>query len=78
MVNDIDQVLEEVHAWLDERWSWEAEIIAVVEQVVAWLSSRRDAWSVDNGVLVFENESDLSRFNSYMTELDKVTNQKDR
>jgi hypothetical protein len=78
MVNDIGQVLEAVHAGLDERWSWEAQIIAVVEQVVAWLSSTRDAWSVDNGVLVFDNEGDLNRFNSYMTELDEVTSQKDR
>ena len=75
MVNDIGQVMEEVHAWLDERWSWEAQIIAVVEEVVAWLSSRRDAWSIANGVLVFANESDLSRFTSYMAELDKVTSQ---
>src|SRR4029077_212018 len=73
MVNDIGKVREEVHAWLDERWSWEAQIIVVVEQVVAWLSSRRDAWSVENGVLVFASENDLSQFNSYMTELDKVT-----
>jgi hypothetical protein len=64
-----------VHAGLDGRWSWEAQIIAAVEQVVAWLSSKRDAWGVENGVLVFANESDLSRFNSYMTKLDKVTSQ---
>lgn len=75
MVNNIGQVLEEVHAGLDERWSWEAQIIAAVEQVIAWLSSKRDAWGVENGVLVFANESDLSRFNSYMTKLDKVTSQ---
>jgi hypothetical protein len=75
MVNDIVQVLEEMHAGLDERWSGEAQIIAVVEQVVAWLFSRREAWGVENGVLVFANESDLSRFNSYMTELDKVTSE---
>jgi hypothetical protein len=75
MVNDIVQVLEEVHAGLDERWSGEAQIIAVVEQVVAWLFSRRDAWGVENGVLVFSNESDLSRYNSYMTKLDKLTSE---
>ena len=75
MVNDLRQVLEEMHAGLDERWGWEAQIIAVVEQVVAWLSSRQYAWGVENGVLVFANESDLSRFNSYMTELDKLTSQ---
>jgi hypothetical protein len=75
MVNDLRQVLEEMHAGLDERWSWEAQIIAVVEQVVAWLSSRPDAWVVENGVLVFAHESDLSQFKSYMTELDKVTSQ---
>jgi len=75
MVNDLRQVLEEMHAGLDERWSWEAQIIAVVEQVVAWLSSRPAAWGVENGVLVFAHESDLSQFKSYMTQLDKITSQ---
>ena len=75
MVNDLLQLLEEMHAALDERWDWEAQIIAVVEQVVAWLSARPDAWTVENGVLVFANESDLSQFKSYMIQLDKVTNQ---
>ena len=75
MVSGFRQVLEEVHAGLDERWSWEAQIIAVVEQVVTWLSSRRYAWSVENGVLVFANESDLGQFTSYMTQLDKLTSQ---
>jgi hypothetical protein len=77
MVNDLRQVLEELHAGLDERWSWEAEIIAVVEQVIAWLSSRPNAWSVENGVLVFANESDLSRFNAYMSQLNQLTSQQD-
>ena len=77
MVNDLRHVLEELHAGLDERWSWEAQIIAVVEQVVAWLSSRQYAWGVENGVLVFANESDLSQFNSYMSQLDKLTSQQD-
>ncbi len=75
MVNSLCQVLEEVHAGLDERWSWEAQIIAVLEQVIAWLSSRHDAWSVEDGVLVFANESDLGQFNSYLTKLDKLTSQ---
>jgi hypothetical protein len=75
MVNSLRQVLEEVHAGLDERWSWEAQIIAVVEQVIAWLSSRQDAWGVEDGVLVFANESDLGQFNSYLTKLDKLTSQ---
>jgi hypothetical protein len=77
MVNDLVQVLEELHAGLDERWSWEAQIIAVVEQVIAWLSSRPNAWSVENGVLVFANESDLSRFNAYMSQLNQLTSQQD-
>jgi hypothetical protein len=77
MVSGFRQVLEEVHAGLDERWSWEAQIIAVVEQVVAWLSSRHYAWGVENGVLVFASESDLSRFSSYMSQLDKLTSQQD-
>lgn len=77
MMNDIGQVLEEVHAGLDERWSWEDQIIAIVKQVVRWLSSNRDAWGVENGVLVFANESDLSRYNSYMIKLDQVTSQQD-
>ena len=75
MVNDLRQLLEEMHAALDERWAWETQIIAVVEQVVLWLSSRPDAWAVENGVLVFANESDLSQFEAYMIQLDKVTNQ---
>jgi hypothetical protein len=75
MVNDIAQVLEEMHAGLDERWDSEAEIIAVVEQVVAWLFLRREAWSVENGVLVFADENDLSQFNSYMIKLDTVIRQ---
>ena len=29
--------------------------------------------AVENGVLVFANESDLSQFKSYMIQLDKVT-----
>jgi hypothetical protein len=77
MVNDIGRVLEEVRAGLDEKWSWEDQIIAIVKQVVKWLSSNRDAWGVENGVLVFANESDLSRYNSYMIKLDKVTSQQD-
>lgn len=77
MVNDLRQVLEELHAGLDERWSWEAQIIAVVEQVIAWLSSRPNAWSVENGVLVFANESDLSRFNAYLSQLNQLTSQQD-
>jgi hypothetical protein len=77
MVNDLRQVLEEVHVGLDERWSWEAQIIAVVDQAVAWLSSRQYAWSVENGALVFANESDLSRFNAYMSQLEKLTSQQD-
>ena len=77
MVNDIGQALEEVHAGLDERWSWEEQITAIVRQVIKWLSSNRDAWSVENGVLVFANESDLRRYNSYMIKLDQVTSQQD-
>ena len=75
MVNDLRQLLEEMHAALDERWGWEVQIIAAVEEVIAWLSARPDAWAVENGVLVFANESDLSQFKSYMIQLDKVTNQ---
>ena len=75
MVNDIGQVMEEVHAGLNERWSWEGEIIALVGRVIEWLSSNHEAWSVENGGLVFANPSDLRRFNSYMTKLDKLTSQ---
>jgi hypothetical protein len=77
MVKDLRQVLEELHARLDERWSSEAQIIALVERVVAWLSLRQHAWSVENGVLMFANEGDLSRFESYITQLDKLTTQQD-
>jgi hypothetical protein len=75
MANNNAQLLEAARAWLDERWSWEAQIIAEVEQVIAWLFSRRDAWDVENDVFVFANESDLSRFKSYMTKLEKLTSQ---
>jgi hypothetical protein len=77
MVNDLRQILEEVHGGLDERWSWETQIITVVEEVFAWLSLNDHVWDVENGTLVFANESDLSRFNSYMSQLDKLTSQQD-
>ena len=77
MASDLRQVLEECHAGLDERWSWEDQIIVLVEQVIAWLSSRQGAWSVENGVLVFTNESDLSQFNSYISQLDELISQQE-
>jgi hypothetical protein len=77
MANDLRQILEELHSGLDERWSWETQIIAVVEQIVAWLSSRQYAWSVEDGALVFANASDLDEFKSYMTQLDKLISHQD-
>ena len=59
-------------------WDLEAKLVSEFENVVALLSRTRGAWSVENGQIVFADESDLSAFNASLnaiTELVKKENE---
>lgn len=77
MANGFDYLKVTAHARHDALWEYESRIIATVEQIFVLLSSRRGAWVVEDGRIVFANQSDLTLFNSYMTTIEKLTSEQE-
>ncbi len=66
------RVKVQAHARHDELWALKVRIIAKCEEILALLSSRRDGWAVEDGRIVFANDSDLNLFNTYVSEIEKL------
>lgn len=45
------------------------------ENIINLLSTRNGSWVVEEGQILFYNDSDLNRFNSYIASIQSVINQ---
>jgi hypothetical protein len=62
---------------IDSVWDLEAKSVAKFGNIFALLSTKMGAWEVQDGKILFANDSDLKEFNSYLTNIKELTNEED-
>jgi hypothetical protein len=63
---------------IDAMWSLEAKTINEFENIITLLAARKGAWVVESGQILFYNDSDLERFNSYIASIQNIMNQQEQ
>lgn len=66
MLNGFEKGMAKSRPQIDTMWDLETKTISEFENIVALLAARKGAWVVQDGQILFANESDLSSFNSYI------------
>jgi hypothetical protein len=67
MKNGLKRGLETTKIMLSRYWYLEGETILESEKIFDLLSSRKDAWIIENQQVLFYNENDLKEFNTYIS-----------
>jgi len=67
MKNGFKRGLEPTKIMISRYWYLEGEIILEAEKIFDLLSSRKDAWIIENQQVLFYNENDLKEYNTYIS-----------
>ena len=70
-----DRGVEKGRNHIDAIWSLEDKLINELENIIELLSTRKGAWVVEGDRILFYNENDLAKFNSYIAALQSLMNQ---
>lgn len=62
---------------IDAMWFLEAKTISEFENIMNLLSARKGNWIVEGEQILFYNESDLHKFNSYIAAIQNIANQQE-
>lgn len=55
-----------------ELWSLEEETLSQVENIFTLLAAKRNSWHVQQNQIVFNDQSDLDLFNSYLSRINQI------
>lgn len=72
MLLGFDKGMTNARAQIDAMWDLEGKTISEFDNIFALLSARKGAWAVQDGQILFANQSDLDAFNSYVTAIQKI------
>lgn len=75
MLTGFDSGMENSKENIDTMWSLEAKVIDEFEKIITLLSAKKRGWVVDGEQILFYNNSDLERFNSYIASIQNITQQ---
>ena len=57
---------------IDAMWDYEAQIVCEFENIFTLLSERRGKWGVQDGQILFVNETDLKAFNLHLVSIQEL------
>jgi hypothetical protein len=60
---------------IDAVWNLEEEVASEVENIVNLLDVRKGTWIVQGGQILFYNDHDLHKFNSYIASIQRTVNE---
>jgi hypothetical protein len=69
MKNGFKRGLEPTKIMISKNWYLEGKNILEFEKIIDLLSSRKDAWIIENQQVLFYNENDLKEFNTYISNI---------
>lgn len=72
MLSGFNKGMENTKRKIDAIWDLEGSVVSVIENIVALLSEKKKAWTVSNGQLLFNNNSDLNRYNEYLASIQNM------
>jgi hypothetical protein len=72
-----DKGLIKAKADADATWSLELAIHGEFEKIINLLSARKGSWVIENGQILFKNESDLNFFNSCIASIQDLKAQQE-
>ena len=64
--------MENTKRKIDAIWDLEGRVVSVFENIFALLSAKKKAWTVSNGQLLFNNNSDLNTYNEYLASIQNM------
>lgn len=70
-----DNTAAQGKARASELWSLEEQALSQVENIFTLLAAKRNSWQVQQSQILFNNQSDLDLFNSYLTRIGEITAQ---
>jgi len=77
MLAGFDNGMEKTKGNIDAMWSMESKIINEFENIITLLSAKKGAWHIDGGHILFYNDSDLVRYNSYIASIQSIGKQQE-
>lgn len=77
MRSGFDRGMEKAKASIDVMYLLEAKVIDEVENMITLLSAKKGAWAVEGENIMFYNDSDLERFNSYHASIQSIIQQQE-
>ena len=72
MLAGFDKTAAQGKAQASELWALEEQVLSQVENVFTLLSAKRNAWHVQQNQILFNSESDLNLFNSYLSRVNQI------
>jgi len=78
MLSGFERGMEKAKANIDAMWTLEAKTINEFENIITLLSAKKGAWVVDGEQILFYNDSDLERFNSYIASIQNIVQQQEK
>ena len=77
MLSGFDRGMEKAKENIDALWSLEAKTIKEFENIINLLAAKKGAWVVEGEQILFYNDSDLERFNSYIASIQNIAKQQE-
>lgn len=62
---------------IDTMWEMEKNIVLECEKIINFLSDRKRTWVVSEGQILFQNDNDVKRFNSYFSTIQDLAKQQE-
>lgn len=72
MLRGFDKEFANSRAQIDAVWDLESKMISEFENIFVLLSARKGTWEVQNGQILFADQSDLDTFNSYVSAIQEL------
>ena len=73
-LSGFDRGMEKAKDQIDTTWALEGKTVAEFENIFSFLSTRDGAWVVEGSQILFYNDSDLTKFNSYIASIQGLVN----
>jgi hypothetical protein len=74
-LSGFDRGMEKAKLQIDSMWALEGKVVAEFENIINLLSERNGAWVAQGSQILFYNDSDLNKFNSYIASIQSLVNQ---
>ena len=73
-LSGFDRGMEKARTQIDSMWALEGKVVTEFENIINLLSTRNGAWVVQGNQILFYNDSDLNKFNSYISSIQDLVN----